>query len=307
MSDITVTFKNETILTMDASGSKPLLTRGKYCEDDISISYVKPAAPTGTKQISITENGTVTEDVAAYANAEINVNVQGGGGWTTEGIAAGTEPSGDLVVTGQTIAENAFCGKTQITSVTGANVTSIGASAFADCQGLETVQFPVLVTINTTYIFQNCHGLEIVNFPALTTTPNNGYIFYYLGSNENSRKAVIVLPAISSLGSRTFDRVFADKVDLGPNLSTLTADQFYDNLTRQTVGTLILRRTASIVSAVSKDAIKGLRDVYVPSALIADYEAATNWVDRVTAGFITFHAIEGSIYETQYADGTPIT
>lgn len=36
--------------------------------------------PTGTKQISITQNGTTTEDVAAYANAEITVNVQGGGG-----------------------------------------------------------------------------------------------------------------------------------------------------------------------------------------------------------------------------------
>lgn len=43
MSDITVTFKNQTILTMDASGSKPLLTEGKYCEDDINIAYVKPS------------------------------------------------------------------------------------------------------------------------------------------------------------------------------------------------------------------------------------------------------------------------
>lgn len=44
--------------------------------------------PTGTKQISITANGTTTEDVAAYANAEITVNVQGGGGssnWTLLG------------------------------------------------------------------------------------------------------------------------------------------------------------------------------------------------------------------------------
>lgn len=33
--------------------------------------------PTGTKQISITENGTTTEDVTNYANAEITVNVSG--------------------------------------------------------------------------------------------------------------------------------------------------------------------------------------------------------------------------------------
>lgn len=31
--------------------------------------------PTGTKQISITQNGTTTEDVAAYASAEISVSV----------------------------------------------------------------------------------------------------------------------------------------------------------------------------------------------------------------------------------------
>lgn len=35
--------------------------------------------PTGTKQISITENGTTTEDVTNYASAEITVNVSGGG------------------------------------------------------------------------------------------------------------------------------------------------------------------------------------------------------------------------------------
>lgn len=36
--------------------------------------------PTGTKQINIAQNGTTIEDVAAYANAEITVNVQSGGG-----------------------------------------------------------------------------------------------------------------------------------------------------------------------------------------------------------------------------------
>lgn len=34
--------------------------------------------PTGTKQISITQNGTTTEDVTQYANAEITVNVPSG-------------------------------------------------------------------------------------------------------------------------------------------------------------------------------------------------------------------------------------
>lgn len=34
--------------------------------------------PTGTKQINITQNGTTTEDVTQYANAEITVNVPSG-------------------------------------------------------------------------------------------------------------------------------------------------------------------------------------------------------------------------------------
>lgn len=36
------------------------------------------STPTGTKQFTITENGTTTEDVSGYATAEITVNVSGG-------------------------------------------------------------------------------------------------------------------------------------------------------------------------------------------------------------------------------------
>lgn len=43
--------------------------------------------PTGTKQISITANGTTTEDVTSYANAEITVNVPYSGG---SGILTGS-------------------------------------------------------------------------------------------------------------------------------------------------------------------------------------------------------------------------
>ena len=42
MSDITINYKGSAIATMDASGTKTLLTDGKYCEDDIEVVYVKP-------------------------------------------------------------------------------------------------------------------------------------------------------------------------------------------------------------------------------------------------------------------------
>ena len=47
-----------------------------------SVEVAVPA-PSGTKQINITQNGTTTENVADYASAEISVSVSGGGGLTT--------------------------------------------------------------------------------------------------------------------------------------------------------------------------------------------------------------------------------
>lgn len=43
MSDITVSYKGNSIATMDSSGTKTLETQGKYCEDDITLAYVKPS------------------------------------------------------------------------------------------------------------------------------------------------------------------------------------------------------------------------------------------------------------------------
>ena len=43
MSDVTINYKGAAISTMDASGTKTLLTEGKYCEDDIEVVYVKPS------------------------------------------------------------------------------------------------------------------------------------------------------------------------------------------------------------------------------------------------------------------------
>ena len=49
----------------------------EYAKANVNVPGI---TPTGTKQISITQNGTTTEDVTNYASAEIAVNVSGGGG-----------------------------------------------------------------------------------------------------------------------------------------------------------------------------------------------------------------------------------
>lgn len=69
--------------------------------DDIETGGV---TPTGTKQVSITQNGTTTEDVTNYASAEITVNVP----------SSGITPSGTIQIT-----EN---GTVDVTQYASANV-----------------------------------------------------------------------------------------------------------------------------------------------------------------------------------------
>jgi len=75
MAEVEISYKGSNIATMNASGTKTLLTEAKYLEDDVTITYARPSAPSGTKNISITANGVTTEDVTNYASAQITANV----------------------------------------------------------------------------------------------------------------------------------------------------------------------------------------------------------------------------------------
>lgn len=53
MADVTVKYKGSTIAEMSEESTKTLKTSGKYCEDDITVSYVPPTsgASTGTFKV----------------------------------------------------------------------------------------------------------------------------------------------------------------------------------------------------------------------------------------------------------------
>ncbi|MBQ7655150.1 MAG: hypothetical protein IJS41_01435 [Clostridia bacterium] len=78
MSGVAITYKGATIASMSDSGNKTLGTAGKYCEDDISVAYTATPEPSGTKQISVTQNGTLTENVSGYASVEVTTVVPNG-------------------------------------------------------------------------------------------------------------------------------------------------------------------------------------------------------------------------------------
>ena len=56
MADVTINYEGNAIATMSASGTKTLLTEGKYCTDDIEVVYVSPGGGGGITY----ENGTFT-------------------------------------------------------------------------------------------------------------------------------------------------------------------------------------------------------------------------------------------------------
>ena len=198
---------------------------------------------------------------------------------TVEAIAKNQKPSGPIVITGTTIGEYAFACK-PITNVQADNVTSIGTYAFHNCTSFGTAIFP---------LWQG-------------TTTSNNYTFQKIGNGN----AVVVLPALKNAGSRMFTQSKIKAVDIGPNFSSILADTFYQTGGSQVTKNLILRRTAGVVTASTTDSIKAVQNLWVPEALVDSYKAATNWSTRINGGYITVHAIEGSIYENAYADGTPI-
>ena len=59
MADVTINYKGAAIATMDASGTKSLLTEGKYCEDDFDVVYVKPSGSGGLPE-TLLGSGTFT-------------------------------------------------------------------------------------------------------------------------------------------------------------------------------------------------------------------------------------------------------
>ena len=48
MADLTVRYKGQPIVELSESGTKTLKTAGKYCEDDITVEYAKPAGGGGS-------------------------------------------------------------------------------------------------------------------------------------------------------------------------------------------------------------------------------------------------------------------
>ena len=241
--------------------------------------------PTGTKQISITENGTVTEDVTNYVSAEITVAVQGGDGYTAADWLDLTKPTGDIVTDVIEIWPYALYKRTGAITVTATIAAYVGDCAFGSNTGITKI-FGKRIRGSGAYTFSGATNLEYVVF-------GDGLVAY-----SSSFSGCSKLKAVDFGGSPTTSQGF------------LRTNAF-DGAT--VFKTLVLRgNTVWPLSNINNFANspfasgKSGGTLYVPQALIADYQAATNWSTILGYANNQILPIEGSVYETQYVDGTPI-
>ena len=158
-----------------------------------------------------------------------------------------------------------------ITEISSSSATSIGSYAFYSCSSLTTANFPVATSIGTS-AFQYCRSLTTANFPVATSLETSAF------QNCNSLTTVD-FPVATSIGTSAFQNCSSLTTANFPVATSIRTSAFQYC---RSLKSLLLRNnkvcTLSNTSAFSSTPISsGTGYIYVPSSLIEQYKAATNW------------------------------
>ena len=226
-------------------------------------------------------------------------------------------PTGAITITETSIAKDAFRNKVNITSVDAPNVTTVGTDAFNGCNGLTSVNFPELLSIGAS-MFYACGSIPSAIFPKVTQFGGQQCFNGFTGK--------LAFPSITSTSMNCLSSFKGKEVDFGSGLSALVGYTFNGMNTSFPIDTIILRKSDGVVTAQNNFGITNTcgkfgtgqsgGKIYIPKALYdhlndgttLDYMASTNWANVM--GYNSnnsFECIEGSYYETHYADGTVIS
>lgn len=237
----------------------------------------------------------------------------GGGGFSVDDFLTHAFPSGNIVATRATkIYRDTFRDNTTITSFESNTVTDVQEYAFAECTALENIKVPNAVAVGSN-AFLNCNisSIELPNVTTISSAFQGTKIKSIIlpkatscGFAKMSYLETVTLPALITPSANMFQ--YDSKlrlVDFG-KCSTLVAKTF-NGTSASGFKTLILRKSDAICTLANVSAFSGTPfasngtggTVYVPSALITQYQQATNWSTLYTAGTCNFVAIEGSEYE----------
>lgn len=169
---------------------------------------------------------------------------------------------------------------------------------------------------------------DVISAAPLSSAAAGDYAFYkrsgirkvflsegkYVGSNMFYQSGVtfFVGPNIITLGPSSFNRCYyLEAMDISGSGGTMGASSFYGCSIMST----IVIRSHAVMAMANVNALnnsnpfangKSGGTLYVPADMISSYQSATNWSTILGFPNNQILPIEGSIYETQYVDGTPI-
>lgn len=234
--------------------------------------------PVGTKEISVTQNGEVTEDVTSFKNVHIVTNVPSSGGGTG-GISQ--EKYDDLVSLFTFSNQNvhlvnedmtylcpyAFYYRTNLVSAILNGVTNVEYSVFQGCSKLSSIEMNSVETIGNN-AFLNASSLQEVVFPKLSEIGSNVF------SNCSALKKVKCDKA-TAIQYGAFTKCPAlEVIDIlgGRQIAMFTNDKI------NSLKSFVIREATRVTPLSS--GIFGFSDattIYVADNLVEEYKVATNW------------------------------
>ena len=171
------------------------------------------------------------------------------------------------------------------------------------------VNFPNVTDIGASFIYQHSNIIEI-KMPKLEKTHMTSFGYINYGSSPSVITA-LAFQSLKVVGPQAFrNGKYAAFDMLGGSDGSFGGASFVNTATLNTF--IIRANTVTPLGSINNfdgtcfASGKTGGTLYVPQALIADYQAATNWSTILGYANNQILPIEGSIYETQYADGTPV-
>lgn len=276
----TVTYKGATLTTVDNT-TKTLETAGTWMEDDLTLTDVSgggsdmlPTFIANQNVGSYTFNNTTVTDWQfaekkfTYLSLPNVVTLQ------KDNVFNGATID-TLELNNLQVCRSNFFAYSIIQTLSIPKLVTIGGGAFLYCS-LSSLNLPDFINCTGQTAFKAMYNLVTAVLPKCTTPGN--YSFESCGN-----LTAVDFTALATVPQGLFNKCTALDV-------------------------IVLRNTAAValanVNAFNNMGGKAVT-VYVPSALVATYPTMTNWAS-VTGATLTFAAIEGSPYETQYVDGTVI-
>lgn len=252
----------------------------------------------------VTLNGTTLMD-ATTATASANEIISPYTAMTADGVMTTGTASGG----GDELLWKFIEGKIEDDDIDWSKVTKLRNGEFYKQKSLTTVPNPIVEQMSDS-AFYGCSGLKTLEITG--TSSLQGYGDYMFADCTNLETATIHF-AHSSTGKVAFSglRFFRSCTKLhtvildnigNNNGVNFSAQWFFSDANAMRTMVLKSPTMVNLTSGINEYAWGGIyknpteSTIYVPQALISDYQTASNWSALYNAG-VTFAPIEGSIYD----------